>query len=72
MKKEKVIKLLIDNGYILHPVFNFYYQDKIFSSYFYVNDNSICIGKIKWSSINLKEYKVISLKSFIPSRYSLK
>jgi len=72
MDKDKVLELLIKNGYIIHPVFGFYFKDLTFDTYFYVKDSAVTIGRIKWKNIDIRENKTISFKSFNPSNFGLK
>lgn len=72
MNKTEIESLLIKNGYTKHLVFNFYcIAKKNLGYFFYINDNEVIIGKIKWGNIDVREVKAIKTKSFSPHNYSL-
>ena len=74
MSKTEILQLLVENGYVPHPIFNFFHNPKnSLSRYFlFKNDKEIISGKLKWGQLSLKEFKTIQTASFNPSSYSLK
>lgn len=72
MSKSDIELLLKKNGYAEHPVFGFYHIPKTnLGNYFYVRDLVVIVGKIKWGNINIRETRLISIKSFNPHTYNL-
>ena len=74
--KEKLLKLLKENGYQIHPHFQTYYNPKKSLGYmFHVSkdDLFVWVYKIKWNQLDLKEApKMFRMKVFNPNQFDLK
>lgn len=72
MTKIEVETLLMKNGYTKHPVFQFYcIPKKKLGYYFFVKEDVVNYGKIKWDSITLTDVKEVKTKTFIPHNFGL-
>ena len=72
MDNKQIITLLQQNGYSIHPVFQFWHiPKKSLCTYFYVNEKNIVVGKIKWGQITLNEIKTITAAQFQPVNFGL-
>jgi hypothetical protein len=72
MSKTQFLEILIKNGYVKHPVFNFIYKPNVFGNYFILEEDGLIIGKIKWNQVSVKEYKKCSYKGVSLSTLGLK
>ena len=72
--KKKLLELLKENSYTIHPHFGcFYNPKKTLGFMFHVTDMFVTVYKIKWRNLDLNEApKVFRMKYFNPNQFDLK
>ena len=74
LTKKKLLELLKENQYILHPHFECFYTPKKAMGYlFHVTDTEVTVYRVKWKQLDLQQgFKSFNLKTFNPYQFDVK